>query len=165
MAIAAIFLLLFGATFLITGLMMFKAGKDFSNNSTSGFAVVSGYETSDNSSHLGIRVDIVGINSKTSVLCQSQGIKNCSDFPIGKKVKVKYLEKSFLGVKYYDVRLEEDGFKPINRLKLGKILTILGAVLLAIAACIGLLYGGAFIVYFGITKFIDFLKQIDFGSM
>lgn len=142
--IASIFLLLFGIVFLICGIILLKSEKSFNLNAISGAAIVSGYETSSNSSQLDIRVNVIGIESKTSVLCHSKGIKNRSDFPVGTKVKIKYLEKKSFGVKYYVVKLDEEGFRPANSLNIGKVLAILGGVLLIFSAgcVIILLLGG-----------------------
>lgn len=127
--VLSLILFLIGFSFLIIGIIMSKGEKDFEDKSINGVAVVSGYDTTEQSSRIDLLVFIVGIEPQKSVLCHSKKL-NSSDFPVGTKVKVKYLEKNLFGMKYYDVRLDEEGLAPPSEMILGKVFTILGATLL-----------------------------------
>ena len=117
-----------GLICLIVSRMIIYQDEKFKRKSIKTVGTIIGYDTEDNSSWETPQVQCIIEGKMKVVMCNSSKI-NSKILPPHSEINIRYLKKSFFKIFSYDVRLVDDGLKPIDNKIVAFVIFCIGILL------------------------------------
>ena len=138
--------LIFALTFGIIGLVIFSIGK-ISRGSEKGYdqeckftiGKIVGYRQMQDSRFEYLEASFFDGNKEVITDCKTS-LRNVRVIPLGSDVRITYRKKRVLGMQVYDVRMADEGYRPLSMDKLGKILYFICSFFLIFALIFIIIY-------------------------